>query len=156
MCTHYLLNFLILFLTLCNYSSALSEGKTDEKRSRVGGFKLQDVGFGVFGTAPHVNEDSTFTGYVNYYAKFALWVGAKNANGEIQVTAGTGNDLTQRPEWASDHSSFSVQEQPSFPQVEKIVSTAYSDVVTFPGHQPLGLHVSQSSYGFRQYGLCCP
>ena len=37
--------------------------------------------------------------------------------------------------------------------MEKIISTSYSDGVTFPGHQPLGLHVSQSTYGFRNTGF---
>ena len=105
---HYFLSSIILFLTLFNYSSGLSEDKIDEKRSKVGGFKLPDVGFGVFGTAPHVNKDTTFTGYANYYAKFALWVGARNIDGEIHVTAGTGNERTQRPEWALTIHHFQV------------------------------------------------
>ncbi|MCG8604636.1 T9SS type A sorting domain-containing protein [bacterium] len=151
--TQYIVTFLIFFLSPFNYSNGLSKDKIDEKRSKVGGLKLPDVGFGVFGTARHDNKDSEFTSYVNYYAKFALWVGAKNANGEIRVTAGTGNELTQRPEWAPDFASFTVQEQPPYPQVEKIVSTAYSDAVTFPGHQPLGLYVSQSTYDFRNTGF---
>ena len=45
---HYFLGSIILFLALFNYSNGLSEDKIDEKRSKVGGFKLPDVGFGVF------------------------------------------------------------------------------------------------------------
>jgi len=133
---------------LFNIRAGFSQnGSVEENYSRAGGLKLVDGGFGVFGAAAHVNKDTTFTDYVPYYAKFALWVGAKNAKGEIKVTAGTGNEITSRPEWARD--TKSVNKNPSFQQVERIAATTYSDAVAFEGHEPLGLLVTQEEYGFN-------
>lgn len=143
-----LLIFLVFGLGLFNLTAGFSPGASGEKNySKVGGLKLIDGGFGIFGAAAHVNEDSTFTNYVPYYARFALWVGATNAKGEIRVTAGTGNANTPRPEWTPD--SLSVNENPSWQQVEKVVATTFSDATAFAGHEPLGLLVTQEQYGFR-------
>ena len=133
---------------LFNLTAGFSQGVSGEKNySKVGGLKLIDGGFGIFGVAAHVNEDPTFINYVPYYAKFALWVGGADAKGVIRVTAGTGNADTPRPEWTPD--TLAVNEDPSLQQVEKVVATTFSDAAAFEGHQPMGLFVTQEQYGFR-------
>ncbi len=139
--------FLVFSCVLFTVRAGLSQSPTDENTfSKVGGFKLIDGGYGIFGAAAHVNKDATFTDYVPYYANFALWVGATNAKGEVRVTAGTGNAITSRPEWGPD--AKTVNENASFQQVEKVVATTYSDAAVFDGHQPMGLSVIQEQYGF--------
>lgn len=139
---------LVAFVIVCAQQSVVAENK-----SKVGGLKLQDRAFGLFATATHVNKDSTFTEYVNYSARFSLWVAAVTAAAETLVTAGTGNQLSHRPEWSPIHDSFEVSEASSFPQVEKITSVSYWDGVSFEGHKPLGLQVEQQVYSFKNSGF---
>ena len=129
-------------------STAFSQGKAEEGNSKVGGFKLPDVGYGVFGAAPHINKDASFSNYVPYYARFALWVGALDSKGQPLVTAGTGNSVTPRPEWSPIPGSFQKNEETGLTNVEKVVTTSFSDAMAFDGHTPLGLNVKQQIYGF--------
>ncbi len=146
---------LILCLLALSARAISQDNPAKEEYAKVGGLKLPDSGFGVFGVAPHVNQDSDFAKYVPYYARFALWVGAVNAKGQVLVSAGSGNAATARPEWMPDFASLRTDKNPTFPQVERIVSTDYSDAVAFEGHTPLGLNVSQDVYGFNNtnFGL---
>ncbi|MFQ5708896.1 MAG: hypothetical protein ACE5HO_15675, partial [bacterium] len=142
----YQLFFFIFSTILFGFVSGFAQQSVVENKSKVGGLKLQDRGFGLFATARHVNQDSAFTNYVNYSARFSLWVGAVTSKGEILVTAGTGNENTRRPEWTPIHPSFEVTKKPPFPQVEKIISLSYWDGVPFDGHKPLGLQVELRIY----------
>jgi hypothetical protein len=141
------LGWLLLSLTV-----AFSQPPTGERNySKAGGLKLIDGGFGIFGVAPHVNQDPTFSNYVPYYAKFALWVGTTDAKGEIRVTAGTGNAETPQPEWSPD--TLMVDENSSLQPVQKVIATTFSDAAPFEGHQPLSLSVTQQQYGLRNAGF---
>lgn len=145
--------FVPLLVVYCISSSNLINGLAQQNNiehwSKVGGFKLLHRGYGVLSTARHINKENTFTDYVNYYAQFALWIGAVNSNGEIFVTTGTGNAMSRRPEWAPKRQSFQVTTQTGFPQVEKISTQSFGDRIMFDGHNPLGLQVDQKIYGFH-------
>lgn len=149
-------SFLTPFTFICLAiftSTAFSQGNAEDGNSKVGGFKLPDVGYGVFGTAPHVNKDASFSDYVPYYARFALWVGALDSKGQPLVTAGTGNSVTPRPEWSPTPGSFRKDEESSLTDVEKVITTSFSDAMAFDGHTPLGLNVQQQIYGFVEKGF---
>jgi len=142
----------MLFLALLT-KLTFAQSQRDESTSKVGGLELPDVGYGVFGAAPHVNKDAAFTDYVPYYAKFALWVGGLDAKGQPVVTAGNGNSLTARPEWTADYNSFKKEENTGFANVEKVITTSYSDTPGFEGHTPLSLNVEQKMYAFVKKGF---
>ena len=146
---------LIFSLTQLYPTVTFSQNKLQADYLKVGGFKLPDAGAGAFGTAPHVNEGSTFTNHIPYYAKFALWVGALNSKGESIVSAGTGNSVTARPEWTPDYKSLEKNENTGLANVEKVITTAYSDAIAFEGHIPLGLNIEQKIYGFveKEFGI---
>jgi len=139
---------LMVILIAITGSDGFAQSQENEGFSKVGGLKLPDSGFGVFGTAPHVNTDADFTDYVPYYARFSLWVGGMTSKGEVLVTCGNGNPVSQRPEWLPEPASLAKHEAPPLPQVEKIISTEFSDSAVFDGHQPLDLQVRQRIYGF--------
>ena len=122
-------------------------------RSKVGGLKLPDRAFGFFGAARHINQEPTFSGYVNYAARFSLWVGGVTSKGETFVTAGTGNEVSRRPEWSPIHPSFEINSVTTFPQVEKIISLSYSDAEQVTGHESLDLQVDQQVYEFKNSGF---
>jgi hypothetical protein len=140
-------------VSLVSLRSSFSQEPTVEVRTKVGGLKLPDQTFGSFGAARHINKDSTFTGYVNYHAEFALWLGARNSQGKILVSAGSGNELTHQPEWTPVIPELQVETENLLPQVEKRITTTYSDAVAFEGHEPLGVRVEQKVYGFRNSGF---
>jgi hypothetical protein len=143
------------FLTplLCAWAllpcGAFAQNDTMYVRSKVGAFKLMDRGFGFLGTSRHHNKEADFTNFVNYHAAFALWVGAVNSSGEIQVTSGSGNALSRVPEWAPHPESFRVNPQTGLLPVEKTTTLSYYDGAASEGHKPLGLSVKQTVYGMK-------
>ncbi|MCH8125336.1 T9SS type A sorting domain-containing protein [candidate division KSB1 bacterium] len=63
--------------------------------------------------------------------------------------------MTHRPEWTRQRNSFTIQEQTSFPAVNKITSTSFGDGTAFDKHTPLGFRVVQNVYEFKnsRFGL---
>ncbi len=138
----------ILFMLSCIF--VIGQEVLADSKAKVGGLELPNRAFGVFGTARHANKDTAFTNYVNYYAEFALWVGAVNSKGKSLVT---GNSAVSRSEWTAKIKSFSAKTNTGFSQVAEITTTSYSDLTAFAGHTPLGLRVSQTVYGFKNAGF---
>ena len=60
----------------CLFTVNFAQEITPDNHSKIGGLKLGEQSYGYFGTSRHVNKDSKFTTYVNYDARFALWIGA--------------------------------------------------------------------------------
>lgn len=146
----FFLGFLISLLFVTAVGTA--QNKMATNLSKVGGLKLPDFAYGLFATSSHVNRDSTFADFVNYSAKFSLWVGAVTSKGDSLVTAGTGNSSTRRPEWAPIHPSFAVNSNSGLQGVNKISCLSFSDGVVFAKHTPLGLYVQQKAYEFPNSG----
>ncbi len=141
----------ILFMLSCIF--VIGQEVLADSKAKVGGLELPNRAFGVFGTARHANKDTAFTNYVNYYAEFALWVGAVNSKGKSLVSAGAGNSVVSRSEWTAEVKSFAATTNTGFSQVEEIATTSFSDLTAFTGHIPLGLQVAQTIYGFKNTGF---
>ncbi len=120
---------------------------------RLGGFTLPARSYGLFGTAPRVNEDASSGNFLNYYARLSLWVGAVNGRGDTLVTSGDGNELTSRPEWAPIPRTWRADATTGLRDVKEVIRSEFHDMLRFKGHTPLGLKVSQQVYSLMDKGF---
>lgn len=110
---------------------------------KAGGLKLNPQGVGYFHTVSHQNRDSTFTNFVNFQFRGALWVGATTASGDTLVSCGDGNNLSSQPEWNPISSRYNATVKTNG---EVSAQTTYDDRYSSKGHTPLNIGVNQEIY----------
>lgn len=129
-------------LLLLGFEAAMAQTQ-DLSYMKAGGLKLNPQGVGYFHTVSHQNRDSTFTNFVNFQFRGALWVGAITADGDTLVSCGDGNNISPQSEWNPLASLYSRNVKASG---EVSAQTTYDDRYSIKGHLPLNLGVRQEIF----------
>ncbi|MFH1942013.1 MAG: T9SS type A sorting domain-containing protein [bacterium] len=132
--------------------SAFADEKDNKKeapKAKVGNFTISTQALGRFSSVPQKNKDQST---MNYYADFALWVGAVTDQGTIHVTSGDRPTKDKSVEWIPVPKSWKENVESSISEAKTADNGQFTDAFESDGHTPLGLEVSVTSYSFEDKG----